>query len=321
MRIFISLLLSFVILHAYDFNTSRLAISSVSKWQDVDSQIQQFIIKHDKVIKEKFFPVIKQPFSILSEEEKAKFQIPRLNYTRDDMRVLMTYTKYLIDQNRTQEIPEIYVNVIDGINRTDSGSSFISLIFKIVMNRITLESLQYDIDHLSQQDKTKLLSKAPKLFELNLEEFDTTLERNTKDLVKEYKSYLIKMLPKERVEKISTTLEQKALEYNRKFITLKNIEERKKLVQKIKSDKKRFFEKYKVEANYFYDILVKYSDDNKSVSKEFNQTQKITQQKLSDEVIIDAIFNTAFLINFVETREDCREVIEFNQQVLQKLKK
>jgi len=321
MRIFVSLLLSLVMLNAYDFNTSKLATSSVSKWQDVDSEIQQFIIKHDKIIKERFFPVIKQLFSILSDEEKAKFKTPKLNYTRDDIRVLMTYTKYLIDQNRTQEIPEIYVRVMDGINRTNNGDSFITLIFKIVMSKITLESLEYDLAYFKQEERAKLLSQSPKLFELSLAEFDKTLERTTKTLVKEYKSFLIKMFPKERVEKITAKLEQKALDYNRNSIALENIEEQKKFRQKIESDEKRFFEKYKTDANYFYDNLVKYSDNNRSTFKELNQTQVTTQQKLSDEVIIDTIFYTAFLIRSVETQEDCKKVIELNNKVLQKLKK
>ncbi len=320
MRIFISLLLSFAILHAYDFNTSRLATSSVSKWQDADSQIQHFIIQNDKVFKEKFFPLFNQPFSIVSEEEKAKFQIPKLNYTREDIRVVMTYTKYLIDQNRTEEIPEIYVNVIDSINRANSGNSVITLVFKIVINNLTLKSLEYDIAYLKQEEKAKLLSKTPRLFELSLAEFDATLERSIKALVGEYQSILlIDMFPKERAEKIGTALEQKMLNVYHKSIELKEAKEREGFVQKYKSDAKSFLEKYTAEVNYLKRTIAQYYNDTESL-KELNQTQITTLGNVSNEVIVDMFFYTQFWINFMETREDCAKVIELNQKMIKALR-
>ena len=324
MKILFSLLISIMMLNAYDFNTSKLDTSIVSKWQDVDSKLQQFIIQEDKQgMKKKFFSLLKQPFSVLSDEEKANFQIPRINYTHNDIRVLLSYTKYLIDQKRTQEIAKIYTEAIDGLNHSEDGYSAITIIFKIVVNRTILKSLEYDLAYLDKKDKAMLLSKVPNLFELKLEDFDTTFKNNTKSVIQEYKSTFIKMLPSDRSEQIASKIEEKVSNFYNHLFTSKSIEENNQVISKFEKDGKIFINKNLMQVSFLNQELIKYANSKYSYLylDNFNLPKVTTAQSLSDEIIIDTFFYRAFSMSIYKIREDCKKVIELNKKVLEMLNK
>jgi len=280
----IYLLFAAILLQANDFNASVLNSAYVSSWDNVNETLQRFIIKHDNKIKEKYFPLVDQPVLIEnSYEGKAEPQTPKPAYTRDDLKILMTYTKYLIDQNRTQEIPEIYTRVISGLNNTDNNAYVTT--FKIAMGNITLKSLKHDLDYLT----------------CKIEDFDAAVYDLFKTDIELAQSSLAQKFPKKRASRIVSILEKKVFDFYYHLFALKNVETQKSFMAKAIKEKNDFSKK-------LYRQLRKQPLSGDAI------------QKLSDETIADTLFYSAFLTDFIGSREACKKVIKRNQKVLQMLK-
>jgi len=296
----IYLLFAAILLQANDFNASVLNSAYVSSWDNVNETLQRFIIKHDNKIKEKYFPLVDQPVLIEnSYEGKAEPQTPKPAYTRDDLKILMTYTKYLIDQNRTQEIPEIYTRVISGLNNTDNNAYVTT--FKIAMGNITLKSLKHDLDYLTPKEKSELLTHIPGLLRCKIEDFDAAVYDLFKTDIELAQSSLAQKFPKKRASRIVSILEKKVFDFYYHLFALKNVETQKSFMAKAIKEKNDFSKKL-----------------SRQLRKQPLSGDAI--QKLSDETIADTLFYSAFLTDFIGSREACKKVIKRNQKVLQMLK-
>jgi hypothetical protein len=307
-------------LNAYDFNTSSLPSAITSKWQDIDKGLKEFIVKGDKNgMKEDFFILIKEPISIMTEEDEANFLAPKPNYTRNDLRVLMSYTKYLIDQNRTQEIPEIYIRLIDGINNYSYDGSLIAVVFKIIMNKIALKSLKYDLPYLSKKEKSQILSKSPKLFTYKLDDFYRVFKNSIKNIISEKKATFIKIFPKKRVDKIFVEVEKKVLDFNNHLFRLATKKEQEKIIKQFQKDSKEFINKNLIQVSFLNQKTKKYPDYILSLDN-YNLPKVTTKEILSDELIIDTLFYTTFFITTYELVEESKQEIELNKEVLEMLR-
>jgi len=320
MKILLSLLISIIMLNAYDFNTSVLPSAITSKWQDIDNGLKEFIIKGDKNgMKEEFFTLLKEPISIMTEEDKAKFLIPKINLRRNNLSILMSYTKYLIDQNRTQEIPEIYTRLIDGMNNYYDDYSLVTVVFKILINEITLKSLKYDLAYLSKKEKAQILSKAPNLFTYKLDDFYRVFKVDIKTAIREKKVILIKIFPKKRVDKIFIEVDKKVLDFNNHLFALKSKKEQEKIIKQFQKDSKEFINKNLTQVSFLNQKIKKYSDYILYID-DSNLLKVTTKEILSDELIIDTLFYTAFSIKAYELVEESKQVIIRNKELLEMLR-
>ena len=320
MKILLSLLISIIMLNAYDFNTSVLPSAITSKWQDIDNGLKEFIIKGDKNgMKEEFFTLLKEPISIMTEEDKAKFLIPKINLRRNNLSILMSYTKYLIDQNRTQEIPEIYTRLIDGMNNYYDDYSLVTVVFEILINEITLKSLKYDLAYLSKKEKAQILSKAPNLFTYKLDDFYRVFKVDIKTAIREKKVILIKIFPKKRVDKIFIEVDKKVLDFNNHLFALKSKKEQEKIIKQFQKDSKEFINKNLIQVSFLNQKIKKYSDYILYLD-DFNLPKVTTKQILTDKLIIDTLFYTAFLIKTYELVEESKQVIIRNKELLEMLR-
>jgi len=320
MRILFVWLMIALSLFANDLNSTLLTNATSTQWKNIDKTIQTYIIKNEKTITEKIIPAMAQPIKLPTQEEIETFQVPKLLYTRQDIKTLLTYTKYLIDQNKTQEATDIYIQAINGLNNADKSYSMINTIFHIVINGIVLKSLEYDLSYLSKEDKALLQSKVPKLFILTMKEFDKALENETKIVLKELKSYLTKVLPQKRVDRIISKLEHKVLNFNNTLYNMNSIEAQKKMMASTIEKKQKFMQQYATKISFIKQEATKYRENNTSFYTYVKNLPQMQDEKyFSDKMIVDGLFYHSFLHKFIMVQDDCKRVIELNQKVLKQL--
>jgi len=305
MRTFFVWFIMVVSLFANDLNSSLLANSITTQWKDMDKSLQEYIIQHEKGINESI-PQFKQPFKPLTQEEIDNFKLPKLLYSRDDMRKLLSYVKYLIDQNRTKDATNIYITVIDGLNNADKSYEMINIIFHIVITNDVLKSLEYDMAYLSKEDKARLKSQTPKLFLLSMEDFDKAWRNNLALSNKFLKSNLINYLPSHRVEAIMKQLEEKKLNFYQKLFSFEVFDDAQKLMNQTQK-----------QSNIFFTQNSKQMEQLKMIAQAHftSETKHIQKITLDDTLIVDMLFYVS-LTKIIQTKQDCLNAIQLNQKVL-----
>ena len=165
-------------------------------WNDENKTLNSIIVKNAEKELEPFNKRIKHPFSV--DVEKGTYILPKINLSRDDILLMLSYIKYLEKNRRLQEAKKIYINILSGL----ADIKKVNTILIVVIADTVYES--FVIEALSQTVKKNIYSTEDKKEICSL---------SRKALIMD-KDFLIKALRKEKeyVSKVwekSTTIDVK----------------------------------------------------------------------------------------------------------------
>jgi len=320
-----------------DINISKkLRISSISNWQDIDKNIQNFIIDNKQSIIDDIIINIDKP--VMDSNHTINSELPKILITRDNYLILMIYLKYLIYNDKYDRVVDIYNRVINGVNGIDNYWG-INVIFKIVINRIVLKSLKYDLKYLPLSSMKSLKTTNPKLFNLNPNSWRETLKRKETPymLVNEYdiiklSNIVSKIYNKDDTNKINISL-KKLLDYYYKnfdnLYTQKDCIKSKEFLKKYNKSQKEFIAKHILDImalhtkmkQYFNISLLSYSPNITIKVSPFIDISQILNREIKSELATQIFYYTLYKDNlyFIDTQLDLLKTIQYNKQVVKVL--
>ena len=165
--IFIMLLISNI-----QANTTQQEICQFKKvikngWSENNQTLNQKIIDLGKVEVPRIIQKLNIPIKA-DENKSAIIKIPKIELTRNDYIILMSYTKYLEVNNKIPEAIKIYIESFKGLANT-TNTSMLSAIFKLAINNVLTKSLEQALKEkvFTSDDKLFLYNKLSKLLILD----------------------------------------------------------------------------------------------------------------------------------------------------------
>lgn len=147
-------------------------------WTDTNQTLNNAIIKLGTTKIPQILSQLNQPISVdINNTDIDK--IPKFILTRDDYSKLFAYSKYLEFKGDEQDVSSYYIRAAEGLHDVNDYS-FISFIYKLVINPIIIRSLNQSLDNkiFTSDSKQLLKSKLKKLLILDNEILLRTIEHN-----------------------------------------------------------------------------------------------------------------------------------------------
>ena len=113
-------------------------------WSEDNQTLNQKIIDLGKSEIPRIIKNLEQPLNP-DENKSSIIPFPKFILTRDDYAKLFAYTRYLESKNKIEEIANLYIKSFKGVKQTKS-TSYIPLIYIIVINMVINESFNVDLD-------------------------------------------------------------------------------------------------------------------------------------------------------------------------------
>jgi len=148
-------------------NTCQLKKIIKNGWTDSNQTLNHTIIQLGNTQIPSILKKLDKPLIIDTNTTNID-NIPKFNLSRDDYIKLFAYSKYLEYKKKEKDILTFYIESIKGLH-TVEDYSLISLIYKIVINKIIIKSLHKSIDDnfFTLNSKQFLKNKLSSLLILN----------------------------------------------------------------------------------------------------------------------------------------------------------
>jgi len=344
MRVVFLFLMTMVISWGASFDSldrnisNKLKKSSISNWQDIDRGVQKFIVDNNQNIIDNIIINIDKP--IMDANHTINSELPRILLKRDDYLILMTYIKYLIYNNQYNKTIEIYKRVVNGINSIDNYFE-INIIFKIVISRMVLKSLEYDFKYLPLESIKSLKATNPKLFKLGYNDFRKAqkIKETPYMLLKNYKviklsDIISKIYNQNDAKEINISLKKLLDNYYKNFdnlYTKANYTKFKRFFKQYKKAQKEFISKHILDIMALHIRIKKYfdiSNDNyySDIFKDikispFIDIPLLLNRKIEPNIATKIFYYIRYKDNrfFMESQTDLLKIIHFNKRVIKLL--
>jgi len=309
-----------VVFDVLDSNISDKLNSSYSvNWQDIDKDLQKFIIKNEQSIIDDIISNIDKP--IMDANNSDNGELPKIILTRYDYRILFIYMKYLIYQDKQDRVVKIYTKVIQGLNKLDD-KSFITLIFRMVIQNFTLKSLKYNIPYLDKNSIEYIYHKTPNLFNLREDDFQNSLIEhfNSNYSKREYKKALLELFDNNITNQILLYSDKLVKIYCDDMSKVYTKIDAELIEQKYKLQKEKLLSKYAKDISYIFYIINKNSDEKLDYAKyNLSKPKDITTQQLNIEVLSKFLLSNN-MPRVAFTKLDLLDAMKQNREVIGLLK-
>ena len=172
--------------------------------------------------------------------------VPKFLITRDDYTELFAYVKYLEHKGEEKKAYKIYIDALKGLNNTES-KSMISMIFRMVNEKIILTSLRESLKHnrFSETIKKKLKKELKELLLLDKHLLLETIEYEYMIVNKISENSLLKDISTQEEKRLMT----KVLFYSKKYINTYHQKLKQAIIEnsltELESSHKKDIEKFK----------------------------------------------------------------------------
>lgn len=156
-------------------------IVAVNGWNVAEKPLKDFFEKDGKTFIQIFLKTASKPYETIFQKDTPKpiDQIPKIYMTRADNYYALAYAKFLENKNKSKEALLIYETILQGLYDSNlHGSHTLGLIYRIVIERMTVASLEESLHNnvFDDNQKQKLYGFLQDRLLLNTKLFDEALD-------------------------------------------------------------------------------------------------------------------------------------------------
>ncbi|HIP28498.1 MAG TPA: hypothetical protein EYG82_04920 [Sulfurovum sp.] len=138
-----------------DVNVSKLENIVKNGWDDSNVTLNNWIISNAERVMPEILEKIKKPILKVEPTNDNLFSTPKLLLGKDDILLIVAYTKYLEKYNKQEESMKINVEILKGLN-TAEDKYMLSIIIRIVFEGIVVDGIE---QYIHSSDITKLKNR------------------------------------------------------------------------------------------------------------------------------------------------------------------
>lgn len=226
-------------------------------WSVSNLELRKSIKNDGKKFINSFLNTAVKPYETIFQKDSLGpiDEVPRIFLTKNDNHYALAYAKYLESQNKIDEAVKIYKTILVGLKKANSnGAHSLGLMYRVVIERLTTESIKEGLDHniYSQKHKimlydilaanllldTKLIYQALEDDRYYLKKKCASIFFDNNGELLHYKNVNMTIneenLTKEVCQKICIRTDKMREEYNKKLYEITNEKEYKNLKNEIK---------------------------------------------------------------------------------------
>jgi len=173
-----------------DVNVSQLENIVNNGWNDSNLTLNKWVVSNAQRVMPEILEKIKKPILEVESTDDNLFPTPKLLLGKDDVLLIVAYTKYLERYNKLEEAMKINIKILKGLNNI-KDKSMLSLMVRMVFENTVVDSVEQYIDNLDigKMKSKKLYENINTLLAQTSEGFFAAMERE--------KSFLSKFAYKE----------------------------------------------------------------------------------------------------------------------------
>jgi len=155
-----------------DVNVSQLENIVNNGWNDSNLTLNKWIVSNAERVMPEILEKIKKPVLEVESTDDNLFPTPKLLLGKDDVLLIVAYTKYLETHNKLEEAMKINVEILKGLKNI-KDKSMLSLILRMLYENTVVDSVEQYIDKLdigkvkskkSYENINTLLTQTPEGF-------------------------------------------------------------------------------------------------------------------------------------------------------------
>ena len=303
-------------------------------WNDHNKTLNKIIVDNGERKLPEILIKLDKPLSGVTSVMSA----PKLLLTRDDYYFIFSYVKYLEAKGEIDQAIEVYIKALKGLAKI-KNNSFISYIYRLVLETITVESIEQMVKtkkvsatqsaNMKEELQSTLFLDNNVLFDAILGEIEINNSFLTTDGLGNIKEKNERVMFKEII-RIYIDLSK---EYYQKWRVTKNGEE-KEFIDAFEKQKNIFFNNNEKKIEAYYLLTWRWggfgqndnsfeNDKNEYVEKTIKERNLNRKDDLDVQVAGKTLFYTAIISpkNFAEMKYDIDEEIKRNKALLKSLER
>ncbi len=303
-------------------------------WNDHNKTLNKIIVDNGEKKLPEILIKLDKPLSGVTSVMSA----PKLLLTRDDYYFIFSYVKYLEAKGEIDQAIEVYIKALKGLAKI-KNNSFISYIYRLVLETITVESIEQMVKtkkvsatqsaNMKEELQSTLFLDNNVLFNAILGEIEINNSFLTTDGLGNIKEKNERVMFKEII-RIYIDLSK---EYYQKWRVTKNGEE-KEFIDAFEKQKNIFFNNNEKKIEAYYLLTWRWggfgpndnsfeNDKNEYVEKTIKERNLNRKDDLDVQVAGKTLFYTAIISpkNFAEMKHDIDEEIKRNRALLKSLER